>query len=220
MLKIKVMRKLFKILIFFALFGVGAVHAETQTDQVRDFLNTTGQKIIETIGSDDVDAKFETLDEIFEKHVNVKYMARFALGRYYRMMDQKQKEQYQDLFNRYVKSLYKSYPLEFKPEDIQFEILSIVQNNKSIRADVSVTLPPELQTQTLQTVRVSFQMEPKPTGGFWINDLQIAEASMLVTLQSRFLSMMKDDEEEIEWFLDDLNTLVTSNEEQIGINPQ
>lgn len=217
MLKIKVMRKLFKILIFFALLGVGSLRAETQTDQVRDFLNTTGQKIIETIGSDDEDEKFEALDEIFEKDVNVSYMARFCLGRYYRMLNENQKETYHDLFKRYVKSIYKSYPLKFNPKDIHFEILDIKEGEKSAHAEVLITLPPEMQTETLKTLRVSFQIENKPAGGFWVNDLQISEASMLVTLKNRFMTMMKDDEEEIEWFLDDLETLVTSNEKQISV---
>lgn len=211
------MSRFLRIFFFIFLMSVCSVHAESRTDEVRRFLNTTGEKIIKTIGSDDIDTKYDTLDEIFETDVNTEYMARNSLGRYYRQLNTGEQAEYHDLFNRYVKSIYKSYPLEFNPEDIHFEILSVTDNGKYINADVSITLPPELQAEAFKNVRVVFVVEPKPRGGFWVNDLQIAEISMLITLKNKFMTMIKEDEEEMDWFLDDLRTLVVSNEKQLEI---
>lgn len=211
------MKKFFKIFFFLFLLFSRLGYAQSQITAVRGFLNETGEEVIEAIGSENTDEKFEVLDRIFEKNVNTSYMARYCLGRYYKLLNHQEEEKYQALFKRYVVSLYKSYPLQFPKESIRFEILDIKDDGKYIRALVSVTLPLELQTEAFKSVRVMFQLEPNPKGGFLIDDLQIAEVSMLITLKNRLMGMMKEAEEEIEWFLDDLNTLVISNEKNLSI---
>ena len=82
---------------------------------------------------------------------------------------------------------------------------------------VSVDLPERFQSETLKAVRVEFKLKPKEDGSYLIADVSIADVSLLVSLRSRFNQMLKEAEDEPEWFLQDFEDLTVSNEKQILI---
>ena len=49
-------------------------------------------------------------------------------------------------------------------------------------------------------------------GKIKITDLKIGESSLLLTYRGRFYQMIKDVDEDFEWFLEDLETITVSNE--------
>ena len=178
---------------------------------VRAFLNDTGERLIEALGMEDLDKRYAVLDEIFEKNVDTAYMGRYVLGQYYRLFSDEQKERYFPLFSRYIKSIYKSYPIDFKTDEIGFEILNIQPFEKYVNAVASIDLPEKYRTENFERIKVEFKIHDKD-GVFQVADLKIGEVSMLITLKTRFMQMIKDDEEEIDWFLEDFEDLVKSNE--------
>lgn len=192
------------------LFGLQAFAAFNE-NAVREFLNTTGEKLIQTIGLEDKELRYEILDEMFDTSIDVEYMGKRVLGRYYKTLNDEQKARYTALFARYIKSLYKSYPIDFKTDDIGFEVLKIEEKPKHIEATAVVDLPEKFRTEELQQVKVEFLIHQKEES-FLIADLKIADVSMLLTLQSKFLNMMKDADEEPDWFLEDFEDLTASNE--------
>lgn len=184
--------------------------------KVRDFLNTTGEKFIETLGLQDLGRKYTILDDMFETKFDTKAMGRFVLGANYRLLNDAQKEQYQALFKRYIKSLYKSYPLDFKTDEIKFRVTQITKNNKYVFSAVIVDLPEKYQTEKLKAVRLEFRLKETENGDYVISDVSIADVSMLVSLKPRFTQMFKDAADEPEWFLEDFEDLVVSNEQQVA----
>lgn len=194
-----------------------ASYAAFDETKARDFLNMTGEKFIETLGQTDIAKKYEILDDMFETKFDTFAMGRFALGKGYRLLNEEQKQAYHDLFKRYIKSLYKSYPLDFDTSEIKFRIIQITQNEKYVLGVVSVDLPERFQSETLKAVRVEFKLKPKEDGSYLIADVSIADVSLLVSLRSRFNQMLKEAEDEPEWFLQDFEDLTVSNERQVLI---
>ena len=208
--------KLIKILSFVSvlLFCISA-NASFDEAKVREFLNTTGERFIEALGLEDRAQKYEILDDMFEKNFDTYAMGRFVLGKTYRLLNEEQKLQYHELFKRYIKSLYKSYPLDFNPSEIKYKIMQISQTKKYVVGLVAVDLPEELQTDKHKAIRLEFKLEPKENDSYLIFDVLIAEVSMLVTLRGRFAQMLKEADDETEWFLQDLEDLTASNENQL-----
>ena len=202
------------IVILFSLFSfVG--HASFDETKARDFLNTTGEKFIETLGLQNVKEKYALLDDMFETKFDTLSMGRFVLGGSYRLLNEEQKVRYHELFKRYIKSLYKSYPLDFDTSEIHFGIAKITQNEKYISALVVVDLPEKYQTETLKTIRVEFKLKENPNGNYLISDILFADVSLLVSQKARFMQMLQNADGEIDWFLDDFEDFTISNENQI-----
>ncbi len=189
-------------------------NAAMTDEKVRAFLNDTGEKLIETIGSDDKWLKYQTLDQMFDTKFDVSYGAKFVLGVYYKKMDESQKAHFQNLFARYLKALYKSYPLEFETKGINFEVLSIDLGQPFTNAYARIKLPEQFRTENLESVRVDFKITQRQNDLLLV-DFKIAETSMLLTLRNRVLQMIKDDEEELSWFLEDFEDLVLSHEKNV-----
>ena len=85
--------KKFLAFLFIFFFGVvSSLRAEKTEADVRNFLNEKGQKLIITLGSSDLEEKYDILDEMFENNVDVDYIARFVMGQYYRNMTDEQKK--------------------------------------------------------------------------------------------------------------------------------
>lgn len=192
-----------------------AASASFDETKVRDFLNANGEKFIETLGLEDVGRKYEILDNMFETKFDTKAMGRFVLGPNYKLLDEAQKEQYHMLFKRYIKSLYKSYPIDFNTSEIKFKITQISQSGKYVLGVAVIDLPEKYQTENLKSVRLEFKLKPVEDGDYLISDVLIADVSLLVSLKSRFAQMFKDADGEPEWFLEDFEDLTRSNEKQI-----
>ena len=204
------------IILLFVFFCAGKVLAFDE-GAVRDFLNTTGEKLIQTLGLEDKEARYQILDQMFDENIDVEYMGRYVLGRYYKTLNDEQKARYTALFARYIKSLYKSYPIDFKTEEIGFEILKAHEMPKHIEATAVVDIPEKYRTEGLEQVKVEFRIHQKENI-FLIADLKIADVSMLLTLRQKFMQMMKDADEEPSWFLEDFEDLTVSNEMSLDLN--
>ena len=208
--------KAIKILILTAVFLICvSAHAGFDEEKARNFLNATGEKFIQTLGLEDLAQKYKILDDMFEQNFDTRAMGRFVLGKTYNRLSEEQKAQYHDLFTRYIKSLYKTYPLDFDASEIKYRIVQVNQTEKYVVGVVALDLPEQLQTENLKTVRVEFKLEPKDDDSYLIFDVLIADVSMLVTLRGRFAKMMKEADDEPEWFLEDFEDLTVSNEKQV-----
>ncbi|MBQ7660370.1 MAG: ABC transporter substrate-binding protein [Alphaproteobacteria bacterium] len=195
-------------------FSAVKCESAVSESQARAFLNDTGQKLIETLGLSDMQEKYDALDDLFETKVDLDYASKFVLGQYYRRLNKTQKKHYRALFERYLKSLYKSYPLSFETEGMGFEIKSVQIDDKYANALAVVDVPPQFQRENFQTVLLEFKLKEK-NGKVFLVDFKIGETSMLITLRNRFLQMIKNDEEEMNWFLEDFEDLVLSNERNL-----
>ena len=181
--------------------------------QVRAFISDSGYALIEALGCDDVEQKYQILDELFDQRVDTDYIAKFVLGVYYNKMNDAQKARYHMLFGRYIKSLYKSYPLNFKTPNIDFDIVGVRQNGAFYDVKCMVDLPEQYQSESLKQIGLEFRVREN-ADVIKLIDFKIDTISMLLTFKNKLMQMIKDDEEEMDWFLEDFEDLTLSNEMQ------
>ncbi len=196
------------------LFFAATFQAKAGMDSVRAFVNDAGFSLIKTLGEPDLQQKYQNLDTLFDEKVDTSYISKFVLGKYYRLLTPEQKTTYHALFERYIKSLYKSYPLDFDTTDISFKILSVSEKAGFYDVVCLVDLPEKYRTENFQNVHVEFKLKADSNTLRFV-DFKIGETSMLITFRNKFIQMIKDDEDEIEWFLEDFADLTKSNEQHI-----
>lgn len=213
--------KIFLQLITAVFMFVSIIHLAAATpvpeNEAVDWANTTGHKLIEALGNTDLEQKYAALDRMFEEDVDTQYLARFVIGKYWRTMDESQKEFYLQLFLRYILSLYKNYPLNFSTDNLDFTITSARINGDYTDVFCYVKLPEELSSEVFDSIGLEFKVT-KNQEKIKIIDLKIGESSLLLTYRSRFYAMLKDVDEDISWFLEDLETLTVSNERNVAEN--
>ena len=126
-------------------------------------------------------------------------------------MDAEQQTQYQSLFKRYALALYKGFPLTFK-DNINFAVTDVIV--KGNQADVITEIKVEGQEETSPFSRISitFRLDKK-NSQIKIIDLKLAESSLILSYRNQFYKMMSEVDDDIIWFLEDLETTTLSTEE-------
>lgn len=195
---------------FFSLF-VSARAAPVEPQKAQDFINKTGYRLIEALGNKNLNQKYTALDKLFSQNVDIPYLARFVLGKYWHRLTPNQKKTYLNLFPRYVIGIYKSYPLNFGTEGLSFEILSTLPAQNFTDVFCRVNLPESLRTEHLPYIDISFKLE-KIESGIKIVDLKIGESSLLVSYRNRFYQLISDADEDMDWFLEDFADLTNAAE--------
>lgn len=198
------------VLSFFALAQTASAAPVEKETAVR-WANDTGSRLIEALGNPDLESKYAVLDKMFADDVDGDYIARFTIGKYWKEMSSEQQQNYTALFKRYMLSLYKNYPLDFETNEINYNITSAQEGKLHTAVFCTVTLPEKLASENFDHVNLEFTLT-KDNGKIKIRDLKIGESSLLLTYRGRFYQMMKDADEDLLWFLEDLETLTVSNE--------
>ena len=203
--------KIILISLFFIIFSQNLRAAPVTNAEATAWVNQTGHKLIDALSTSDISAKYQILDKMFSEDIDTNYMARFVIGKYWKIMDSEQQEQYMELFTRYALSVYKNYPLDFDTNGLDFEVLSVTQNQKFTDVACSVSLPEQFVTENVKNVNVKFKLS-QTDNKIKIVDVILAESSLLMTYRKRFYTMIADLDEEISWFLEDFNDMVVSSE--------
>lgn len=204
---IKIITEIFCYLIFINV----SIAAPVQENIAKDWVNDTGRKLIDTLSNSNIEEKYMGLENIFNEDIDTNYMARFVIGKYWRLMNDEQQERYLSLFDRYAISLYKNYPLDFDTTGLDFNVVSVNQNQKFTDVTCSITLPEQFATETMKNINVKFKLSQE-NNKTKIVDLILGQSSLLQTYRNRFYNNIKELDEEMEWFLEDFHDMVLSSE--------
>ncbi len=204
---IKIITEIFCYLIFINV----SIAAPVQENIAKDWVNDTGRKLIDTLSNSNIEEKYMGLENIFNEDIDTNYMARFVIGKYWRLMNDEQQERYLSLFDRYAISLYKNYPLDFDTTGLDFNVVSVNQNQKFTDVTCSITLPEQFATETMKNINVKFKLSQE-NNKTKIVDLILGQSSLLQTYRNRFYNNIKELDEEMEWFLEDFHDMVISSE--------
>lgn len=188
-----------------------SIAAPVQDNIARNWVNDTGRKIINTLSNPNIEEKYVQLENIFNEDIDTDYMARFVIGKYWRLMNNEQQQRYLSLFDRYAISLYKNYPLDFDTTGLDFEIVAVNQNQKFTDVICSITLPEQFATETIKNINIKFKLSQE-NNKTKIVDLILGQSSLLQTYRNRFYNNIKELDEEMEWFLEDFQDMVLSSE--------
>lgn len=201
------------IILCFSCFWQTAEAAETiGRSEAVAWVEDKGQLLLKTFSKSDLQTKYRELDNLFLNYVDLDYIGKFVVGKYWRQMTPEQREKYLPLFKRYSMAIYKSFPLNFSFR-ISFKITDVKLEADYADVTALIDLDPEVQNiQDKKTFLVGFRLR-KIAGTLKIIDLKLAESSLILSYRNRFYEMIHNNDDEIEWFLEDLEMTTVSTEE-------
>ncbi len=199
-----------QLIIFCALLlcGSSAAAEPLSEAEARAFGETTGRELLHTFSESDLTVKYRKLDELFLNHIDLDHISRFVVGKYWRRMTLEQQQKYQELFTRYALNVYKGFPLDFD-NNLDFDISGTETDGEYVlvRTNIAYRAMDGRDSAFLVEFRVH-----KKDGKILLTDIKVAESSLILSYRNRFYQMIKDADEEMEWFLEDFELLTESSE--------
>ena len=186
------------------------VRAETlNTDKALEWAEDKGRLLLNTFQEQDTELRNRKLDDLFAEYVDVPYVAKFVVGRYWKEMDEPQRQEYLDIFKRYVKAVYKTFPLGFLSR-ISYEVTGAVPDKNFVVVNALIRINAE-ENAPIQEFLVAFRLR-KNNGKIKLVDVKVAESSLLLSYRGKFYEMISSLDGEISWFLEDLTAMSISAE--------
>ncbi len=207
------------IILFFSLLlpAWGFAAEKISSAEAENWANHKGEEILNILADKNLAQKYEKLDKILYQDIDLDNAARFAVGKYWKTMTKEQQNRYVPLFKKYIAGLYKGYPLDLGKGSIGFKVSKVLQNKSGVDVFCDIQLKQPLKdskNKNAASFKVLFVLV-KNNGHIQVRDLKIGESSLLLAFRSRFYHIIYDEsDEEIDWFLDDLQTITDDNEQK------
>lgn len=199
------------------IFSAVSICKSAEIDKARQWAENKGEQILQILANKNLEQKYVELDKILHEDIDLDYAARFVAGRYWRQMNEEQKQAYVPLFKRYVAALYKSFPLDIPEGSIDYNVEKVWQNSDTFEIVCTINLNTKTNDSAAETngkIQVLFTLVENAEK-IMVRDLKIAESSLLITYRERFNKMIhQDNDDEIDWFLEDLTALTEDKERE------
>lgn len=202
------------ILLLVFLLSTSVYAKELSQKEALEFSNIQGQNLLRTFSEKDIKQKYQKLDDLFLNYVDLDYISRFVVGKYWRQMNTEQQEQYQNLFKRYATNVYKGFPLSFD-NNLTYTITGSRKEDKEVFVVANIEYDPQNSSEKMVFL-IEFRLH-KPKDKIMITDIKIAESSLILSYRKRFYQMIADADGEIEWFLEDFELTTTSAEKTYAL---
>lgn len=189
-----------------------ASHVAINSTDARAWANSKGQELLMTLSETNPIVKYSKLDKMMEEYVNLDYISQFVIGKYGKLMSQEQKERYRQLFHRYALSIYKKFNLNISPENINFSIEDVAEHPRFTTVLCSIDAGDIFENVKIDKIPVKFKLIRGLNNAIQAVDVEISDVSMVIEYRKRFYQMIKDEDEDINWFLDKFADKVIANE--------
>ena len=208
----------FIILCSITFFPLSVCAADFSSDEARAWMDQKGKEVLKIMTSFQREDKFKQLDTLLFNDVDLDYAGQFVVGKYWKKMTPEQQKKYIPLFKRYTSALYKEYPLTLDKGAVTYVIDKVIADNDSQYVYCTIyiaSIEKNVDETSKDGVKVVFRLVLN-NGKIQVRDLQIAESSFLRAYRERFYKMIhEDDDDDMEWFLDDLQELTIDMEKEI-----
>lgn len=185
--------------------------AVSSTD-ARIWANSKGQELLMTLSEPNPLVKYSKLDKMMEEDVNLDYVSQFVIGKYGKLMNTEQKERYRQLFHRYALSIYKKFNLNAAIDNINFSIDAVTEYPRFTTVQCSVDPGDVFQNIKIEKIPVKFKLIRGQNNSIQAVDVEISDVSMVIEYRKRFYQMIREEDEDINWFLDRFADKVQANE--------
>ena len=212
------MMKLIQQVIFGVWLFAGVAQAATaavNSMDARTWANSKGQELLQALAESDLKTKYAKLDKMMSEDVNLNYVGKFIIGKYARIMTKEQTARYNDLFYRYVLSLYKQINLDIDASGVNFSIDSIIEHPQFTTVNCTVdpsSILKNMKNVEPQKIPVKFKLIRGTDNRIQAVDVEISEVSLVIEYRKRFYQMIQENDGEINWFLGELEDMVKANE--------
>jgi phospholipid transport system substrate-binding protein len=161
-----------------------AFAADTNDEGVRDFIKDISKKVIFIAENNQLPTDKESaLALLFDNVMDVNWIGKFVLGKYWNTLNNKEKEEYLELYNKYLISSY--VPL-FKKYNGQHLIIKDV---KSMDNEQYIVVTEIRSYVDNQSYNVEYRLKFINTG-FKVRDIIAEGVSLLTTQRSEFGAVM------------------------------
>ncbi|MBQ7633502.1 MAG: ABC transporter substrate-binding protein [Alphaproteobacteria bacterium] len=185
--------------------------------EARTWAEIKGREVLEILTSESSAEKYQKLDDILQNDVDLDHAARFVMGKYWRLMTDKQQSDYMDIFKRYTSALYKGYPIDIDKGDVTYTIDKVLPDKQlqNVYCTVFVkALEQRVDNASKGGIHIIFVLV-KNDGKIKVRDLKITETSFLLAYRERFYKILhEDDDDDIDWFLEDLKQITADLEKE------
>jgi phospholipid transport system substrate-binding protein len=170
-------------------FGLGFIvslpaHAE-DTKEVTEFANNLGNQAIAIITNKSLaeDARRTQLEALFVKNVDIDWIGKFVLGRYFRDTTDDQKKQYLTNYRTFLIKHYTSNLTEFT--DANFEVIKVAPAETG-----GDTVTMRLKRPNAEDTIVDYTVRKEDDGSLKVYDIIVEGVSMITTQRSEFGSVV------------------------------
>ncbi len=188
--------------------------ADLSLQEAEKFALEQGNNLLSFFAEKDIETKYQKLDNMFINYVDLDYIGKFVVGKYWRQMTPEQRTQYMGLFKRYSINVYKGFPLTFENR-LSFDITGSRSEKKDVFVTANIKYQQNQHGEPMQFI-VEFRMH-KVKDAIKITDIKIGESSLILSYRNKFYEMIKIADEEMEWFLEDFELLTVSAEKQYAL---
>ena len=187
--------------------------ASLSNKEALDFAATKGKELLMSFQQPDLEKRYKELDDMFITYIDIDYVSKFVVGKYWRQMTAEQQQKYKDIFVRYGLSYYKTLPLDYA-KNLTYEIKGAETEGAFVNVATNVRIQLGQETQDITLI---FRLH-KNNDVIKAVDVKVAESSLLLAYRSKFYEMISQNDGEIMWFLEDLEDLAASMEQNLREN--
>ncbi len=177
---------IFAALLMLCVVSAASVASGEAADKVKAFVNGIGGDVMATLDHKELtkEAKRAELEALFERTVDIGWIAQFVLPRHWNALTDKQRAEYMGYYRRHLINHYVSKFEEYK-EGTRFKVLRVIpEAEKEYLAAMKILRPGE--TPVLAEYRVR---DYGAEGGYKVFDIIIEGASLISAQRSEFTSI-------------------------------
>ncbi len=183
-------------------------HAKVLTaDNAVFWAEEKGRLLLDTFHEKDIALRYQKLDSLFDEYLDVEYIGKFVVGKYWRTMSSEQRQRYLDVFERYLKALYKTFPLDFV-QTLSYDVKDSFADKDFVVVNVVINVQ-LMSDKPQEDILLSFRLH-NTAGGIKLVDIKVAESSLLLSYRSKFYETIAGLDGEMEWFIEDLEDMTNS----------
>lgn len=157
-------------------------------DEVNTFFQKTTKLVISIIQDNDLkeNQKADKLKELFEQSVDIKWMARFAIAKYWNRMTDKQKNDYLDTYHGYVIALYVPKFREYNNNSVTINSIKAMERNQYM-------VSTQIISANNKSYDVGYRCKQYDDSTIKIIDIQGENISLINSQRSEFSSIIEKD---------------------------
>ena len=177
-------------------------------DRAADYITDLSRTAIRELGAQDIDPaeRAERGRALLEAHFAARDLARFVLGRYWRVASDQQRARFMTLLREVALTRFLPTFQNLSMDQVTIERAIPDPQAKGVaRVDTRVDVPER------GPVKLAWRVRPSDGGGFQIVDLMAEGVSMAITLRSEYSSVIKQNGGRVEALLTRLEKRLKSD---------
>ena len=191
-------KKNFSILLFILIFT--SITQKIYAIEPDVFVQSTVNRAAKTLGGDYTKKeRIDKLKEIAKQTVDIKGIGLYSLGAFRKDLNDKQKKEYEIVFEKYFLKSFASRLAEYSNPEIEVNSKQIINKNYTMVNSVLVA------TDTRPRVEIDWRVYTKDPENLLIRDLIIEGLSLVRTQREEFASIINSNDGEIDELLKNLS---------------